>query len=77
MHLFYVYKYACATSIHGSSGTGVTGGDKPPLECWEPNPDPLQAQVFLATEPSLQPQSITLGLTQIFRTLAKHRQSFG
>lgn len=35
-------------------GTGITEGSELPWVCWEPNPGPLQEQVFLATKPPLQ-----------------------
>jgi hypothetical protein len=36
-------------------GSGVTGACELSCECWELNPGPLQEQVFLTPEPSLQP----------------------
>ena len=40
----------------GSPGTRVTNSCELPCGCWELNPGPLQEQqVFLTTEPSLQP----------------------
>lgn len=44
-----------------SSRTGVADGCKPPYECWELKPGPLQEQYMLITmEPSLPPYKLTL-----------------
>lgn len=42
-------------------GTGVTHDCEPPCGCWDSNPGPLEEQlVLLTTEPSLQPQGLSL-----------------
>lgn len=38
----------------GSSGNGITGTYEPSCGCWESNLGPLQVQVLLTDEPSLQ-----------------------
>ena len=39
----------------GSPETGITNGFESPCECWELNLGPLQEQMLLMAEPSLQP----------------------
>ena len=68
--LSYVYGYSACMYVHvpntkhlrktkegvGCPGTGVTDSGESPCGCWDSNTGPLgNHQVFLTSEPSLQP----------------------
>lgn len=57
-----IYVHMCTTCITvRSPRTDVMIGWEPPCAWWELNPGPLQDKhVFLATEPSLQPQHVSI-----------------
>lgn len=48
----------------GCPGTGVMDSCEPLCGCWESNPDPLQQQVLLTTEPSLWPPRLSILYTR-------------
>ena len=50
----------CQKRVSDPPGTGVINGCELPCVCWELNLDPLEKQqLFLVTEPSLQPSKNT------------------
>lgn len=62
---FWLHVYMCTMCMTGARRirlprTEITDGCKPPCQCWEPSPHPLQEQQApLTTEPSPQPLVFT------------------
>jgi hypothetical protein len=69
IYLFIIYKYTCSclNTHQKRESEFITDGCEPPCGCWDLNSGPSEEQsVLLTTEPSLQPLTIILLITQLW-----------
>jgi hypothetical protein len=54
------YSTTCTPACQKRASDPFIDGHEPPYGCWELNAEPLEEQVLLTAEPSLQPQGLPI-----------------